>query len=102
MGTIKLLILPVLLPLSGELDLSISSGGISSAAGIGRPLPAAINWCSVHSSLKSSNPLQNGAIRRSICYRQYRLQVTKLTTNHQLSHDGLAEILSTGIDSHGN
>jgi hypothetical protein len=28
-----------------------SSGGISSAAGIGRPLAAATNWCSVQSAL---------------------------------------------------
>ena len=51
---------------SGERGLVSSSGGISSAAGIGSPLPTATNWCSVHSSLKSSSPLQNGAIRRSI------------------------------------
>jgi hypothetical protein len=43
-----------------------SSSGISFAAGIGRPLPAATSWCSVHSSLKSFKPRQNGATRRSI------------------------------------
>lgn len=45
----------------------VLSSGIASAAGMGRPLPAATSWCSVHSSLKSSRPLQKGAIRRSIC-----------------------------------
>lgn len=67
MGTVRLLILLAeLRGESGERGRIVSSGGISSAAGIGRPLAAAISWYSVQFSLKSSKPRQNGAIRRSI------------------------------------
>jgi hypothetical protein len=43
-----------------------SSGGISSAAGSGRPFTTATSWCSVQVSSWSSSPFQNGASRRSI------------------------------------
>jgi hypothetical protein len=43
-----------------------SSGGMSSAAGSGRPLTTATSWCSVHVSSWSSRPFQKGASRRSI------------------------------------
>jgi hypothetical protein len=43
-----------------------SSGGMSSAAGSGRPLTTATSWCSVQVSSWSSSPFQKGASRRSI------------------------------------
>ena len=43
-----------------------SSGGTWSAGGIGRPLAAAISWCSAQFSEKSFRPFQYGASRRSI------------------------------------
>jgi hypothetical protein len=69
MGTVKLLRF-----LSGGCDSGVglgiglysSSGGISSAAGIGMPLTAATIWCSTQDSLKSFRPFQKGAIFRSI------------------------------------
>lgn len=62
MGTVRWLIF-----MSDDRGLgSGGSGGDSSGAGIGRPRAAAIIWCSVHISLKSLRPLQNGASRRSI------------------------------------
>lgn len=43
-----------------------SSGGCSSAAGMGRPRPAQMSWYSVQLSSLSLRPRQNGAILRSI------------------------------------
>lgn len=51
-----------------DLIFTSSSSGISSGAGIGRPLAAATNWFSVQDSEKSFRPLQKGAIRRSSCW----------------------------------
>ena len=69
MGTVRLLIIfsCVFVSLSTwEVNFDSSSTGISSAAGIGRPLAAAASWFSVHDSEWSLRPLQNGAIRLSI------------------------------------
>ena len=46
--------------------VNCKSGGISSGGGIGSPLAAATNWCSVHDSEKSFSPRQKGARRLSI------------------------------------
>lgn len=44
-----------------------SSGGCSSARGMGSPRPAHMSWYSVQLSSLSLSPLQKGAILRSIC-----------------------------------
>lgn len=69
MGTVKLLIFvsdDFVSDSTLDSDLGSSSTGISSGAGMGRPLAAATSWFSVHESEWSFNPLQNGAILRSI------------------------------------
>lgn len=44
-----------------------SSGGVWSAGGMGSPRAAAMIWCSVHVSEKSSSPRQKGASFLSSC-----------------------------------
>lgn len=69
MGTVKLLIFvsnDFFSDSAFDIALGSSSTGISSGAGIGRPLAAATSWFSVHESEWSFKPLQNGAILRSI------------------------------------
>lgn len=79
-----------------------NSGGIWSGGGIGRPRAAATSWCSVHDSEKSLRPLQKGASRRSICIAecQHRsLLSDRVKTYHELSNDGLVEVLRAGVDT---
>lgn len=68
-GTVRLFIIESCVLVAGstlERDLSSSSSGTSSAAGMGLPLAAATSWFSVHESEWSFRPRQKGAIRRSI------------------------------------
>ena len=97
-GTIKFCTLGLATSTSPRLGNRPSA--TSSLLGIGRPRAAAISWCSAQSSLKSSRPLQKGAIRLSTYTGSENCPHYTSYAYHQLSYNSFVEVFYTRIHSH--